>query len=209
MLRDMMRLGCLLLPLLVGALAPAAEAEPRARGKVVRVERRRGSVAIPRICSVQPDGKAFCFGDAPAPNELITVLDQSGVVGEARVVGPTPFPGGMVLTCKVVWPISVKIVSGDLSQVSGQSVGVIGGDLHPRRARLVPDDALPAAPPGSTSEKVVLAIDGDADGTADIEFTESSCNGAQTGRGKCLTEWTRRGGQLTRALDLDISVCGF
>ena len=204
MLRDMTRFSSVLL---VGALALSAEAAPRSKGKVVRVERYRGATAIPRLCVVLDDSKALCFGPAPQANELITVLDQTGVIGEVRVGGATAFPGGIVPTCKIVWPIAVTIVRGDLTKAQGQAVGVIDGDLDPRRARLFAEDALPTSPMG-TSERVALAIDGNADGTADLELTEYSCNGA-TGRGKCFAEWTRRGGQLTRVLDLDLSACGF
>jgi len=205
MLEDMTRLSSVLL---VSALALSAEAAPRSKGKVVRVERRRGVTAIPRLCVVMDDSKALCFGAEPQANEMITVLDQTGVIGEARIVAATTFPGGVVLTCKVVWPITVAVVRGDLTKVQGQAVGVIDGDLDPRRARLFSEDALPASPMG-TSEKVVLAIDGNADGAADLEFTEYRCNGAQAGHGKCFAEWMRHGGQLTRVLDLDLSACGF
>jgi hypothetical protein len=205
MLGDMMRFSSVLL---VGAVALSAEAAPRSKGKVVRVERLRGATTIPRLCVVLDDSKALCFGAEPQPSELITVLDQTGVVGEARVGGPTAFPGGIVLTCKIVWPITVTTVRGDLTKVKGQAIGVIDGELDPRHARLFADDALPPSPAG-TSERVVLAIDGNADSTPDLELTEYTCNGGQAGRGKCFAEWTRRGGQLTRVLALDTSACGF
>lgn len=215
MLPDMTRLLCAVGFGLVGALAlalglaRAASADARApRGKVVRVERARGSRAVPRICSVQDD-KAFCFGTEPAANESIVVLDQTGVIAEARVVAATSFAG--TIPCKIRWPVTVTFVRGDLAHLQGQAIGVIDGELDARRARLFAEDALPASPPGGSSEKVVLAIDNDADGTPDLELSEYACTGAaaQVGRGKCLAEWTRRGGSLARVLELDLSACGF
>ena len=81
------------------------------------------------------------------------MLDQAGVIGEARVLGSTAFPGGVVPTCNGRLADHRDARSAVTSpSCRRQSIGVIDGDLDPRRARVFAKDALPASPIGGTSE---------------------------------------------------------
>ena len=45
----------------------------------------------PRICDVQADKSGNCFGEEPKVGDLILLLDDSGIVGEARITEVQPF----------------------------------------------------------------------------------------------------------------------
>lgn len=84
--------------ILVGILASAAAAAPRA-GHVVRVERAAPAFAgTPRICQVQNDpvsgASGTCGGPQPQVGETITVIDNQRVLGTVRVTGASAYGDG-------------------------------------------------------------------------------------------------------------------
>lgn len=206
MLGDMTRASLLVV---VCALAPAAVAAPRQPGKVVRVERTRVTASIPRICDVQPDKTGNCFGPEPAVGDVITLVDDSGIVGEARIAEVSAFAlagraNNTAKGCDGLWSVKTEILRGDLSNSIARTVGVIDPGMHPRRGRMIPKDQL-SPPSGRSDDNPAFGFDRDGDRVADIILTQTSCDGAGS---MCIEEWVRVKGDMKRVHQVNFQNCG-
>ncbi len=195
---------------LVGAIALPAQAAPRARGKVIRVERVRGPLMIPRVCDIQADKTGLCLGGQPLSGEMVMVLDETGVIAQARIIDVAAFAVGMGSSCNALWRIKTEIVVGDLSTIPMRTIGVVDPEVHPRKGRMYPSSALPHHPNSNSHDKVLAAIDRDGDGAPDIVLTQSACDDSngQASTGMCVDEWTRVGGEMARVQQTNFSSCG-
>jgi hypothetical protein len=197
--------------LLVGALCLPAAGAPRSRpaGKVVRVERNRGTTAIPRVCDVRPSGAGTCIGTEPVPGELIVVLDETGMIAQVRILQATGYSTGGPIACDSLWAIKTELVRGDLSNVALRAVGVVDPELQPRKARVLAKERYPAAPSGRPDEHVVVAVDRDGDREPDIVLTQSSCDGSGSFvGGACVDQYSRIAGRLVRIQHSSFANCG-
>lgn len=206
MLGDMTRASLLVV---VCALALPARAAPRQAGKVVRVERARAASSVPRICDVQPDKTGNCFGPEPAPGDIITLVDESGIVGEARVSEVAAFAlagrqSAGAKGCEGLWSVKTDLLRGDLSNSIARTVGVIDPGMHPRRGRMIPKDQL-SAPSGRSDDNPAMGFDRDGDRVADIVLTQTSCDGAGS---MCIEEWVRTDGAMKRVHLVNFQNCG-
>jgi hypothetical protein len=206
MLGDMTRATLLVV---VCALAQPGLGAPRQAGKVVRVERTRATTSIPRICDVQPDKTGNCFGPEPTIGDIITLVDESGTVGEARVSEISAFalagrPSSPTKGCDGLWSVKTEMLRGDLTSSSSRTVGVIDPAMHPRRGRMIPKDQL-TAPSGRSDDNPALGFDRDGDRVADIILTQTSCDGAGT---MCIEEWVRVNGEMKRVHLVNFQNCG-
>src|SRR5262245_28435852 len=130
---------------LVGTLV--ASAAPRTRGKVVRVERARGTKAAPRVCDIRSDRGGTCLGSQPEVGDVVTVLDESGIIAETRIIEVLPFnAGGNAVNCQTVWSVRTEVVRGDLSSMTMRTIGLVDRELHPSRAHMLPRDRFPPPP---------------------------------------------------------------
>ena len=195
------------LGLLVVALMATAAAAPRPRGKVVRVERKRGNNVVPRICDVQPDRTGNCFGDEPKPGDIVTLLDETGITGEVRITEVVQFAlaGRASKGCEGLWSIKHEVLRGDLSNVGARTMGVVDPAMHPRNGRLIPKDQLQPSS-GSTDEVPQIGIDRDGDHVADLILSQSSCGGSGS---MCIEEWLRVEGRMVRVHQVNFQTCGF
>ena len=206
MLGDMTRASLLLV---VCALAQPALGGPRQPGKVVRVERTRSTTSIPRICDVQPDRTGNCFGPEPSIGDIITLVDESGVVGEVRVIEISAFalagrPATPTKGCDGLWSVKTELLRGDLANTIARTVGVIDPGMHPRRGRLIPKEQL-SPPSGRPDDNPQLGFDRDGDRVADIVLVQASCDGAGS---MCIEEWARVNGEMKRAHQVNFQNCG-
>lgn len=196
--------------LVVGALAVPATGAPRARGKVVRVERPRGTAVMPRVCDVRADRAGTCLGPEPALGELITVLDETGVIAEVRITEATAFSTSGASACQSLWNIKTEVVRGDLTSIPLRTIGVVDPDVHPRKGRMLPKEQFPQPPSGRSDEQVVVAVDRDGDGEADIVLTQTTCDGSGlVPGGSCIDEWARVNGRLVNVQQTNFASCGF
>lgn len=196
--------------LLVGVLAPPAGAEPRVHGKVVRVERTRGPAVAPRICDLGPNHEGICLGGAPIVGDLVTVLAEHGVLGDARITEIQPFAPGGASACASLWNVKTELVRGDLSSAPGRTLGLVDPTVHPRKGRLLARDRYPAPPSGRRDDQVVLAVDRDGDDTADLVMTQSSCEATSAGpAGACVDAWARVRGRLVHVQHTNFAACSF
>lgn len=206
MLDDMTRLWCLVL---VGALALPAIAAPRAKGRVVRVERSRSTAAVPRICEVRTDHTGMCLGPRPAAGDMISVIDETGVVAQVRITEIETYPAGSTTpSCDGLWGIKSELVRGDLSVIPIRGIGLLATDVHPRKARVMPSDQFPPPPSGRSDEKTLAAIDRDGDRDADVVVTQSTCGGTSSA-GPCLDQYARMGGgRMVHVYQINLATCG-
>jgi len=188
-------------------MALPLEAAPRPKGKVVRVERRRASNVIPRICDVQGDKTGNCFGAEPSIGDVITLLDDSGVIGEARIIEVQPFSlaGRGSKGCDGLWSVRTELLRGDLALSVGRTMGVVDPAMHPRLGRVVPKDQL-SAPSGRADEVPAIGFDRDGDRTPDIILSQSTCDGQGS---MCIEEWLRVEGRMVKVHQLNFQTCGF
>jgi hypothetical protein len=195
--------------LLVVAAASAlpASAAPRAKGKVVRVERARTTAVAPRICLVQSEDSGMCFGRQPGIGERVIVMDETAVIAEARITGAGLFNLGRSTRCDSVWKIDVQLVRGTLDSSRGGVLGVVDPLIADgeRKARMFAHSQLPSHPAGSSSDKVVVAIDRDGDNSEDIVLTQTTCDGGSV---MCFDEWARVGNRFSRVAQLNLASCG-
>ncbi len=183
---------------------------PRARGKVVRVERQRGTAVTPRVCDVRADRAGTCLGPEPTLGELITVLDENGVVAEVRITEATAFSTSGSNACQSLWNIKTEIVRGDLATIPMRTIGVVDSDVHPRKGRMLPKEQFPQPPSGRSDEQVVVAVDRDGDREADIVLTQNTCDVSGAGAsGSCIDEWARVNGRLVKVQQTNFASCGF
>jgi hypothetical protein len=203
--RGMVRLA---LVLVAAVYVVPAMAAPRARGKVVRVERTRSATIAPRICDVRGDRGGTCLGTQPQLGDVVNLLDETGVVAQARIADVTPVSASSrTTTCESMWTIRTDVVRGDLSGLTPRTLGVVDPDLHLQRAHLVPRDQLPPSPTGRDDDTVLAAIDRDGDRTADLVLTQTTCE-ASLGGGLCLEQWARIDGRFKRVQQTNFASCG-
>jgi len=194
----------------VGAFALSAAAAPRAKGKVVRVERQRGTAVTPRVCDVRADKAGTCLGPEPQIGEVIIVLDENGVIAEARITEAVAFSTGGSNACQSLWNIKTEVVRGDLTTIPLRTIGVVDPEVHPRKGRMLPKEQFPPPPSGRSDEQVVVAVDRDGDRTADIVLTQNSCDGSSAVQGgSCIDEWARVNGRLIKVQQTNFATCGF
>jgi hypothetical protein len=188
------------------AVVPSSFGAPRPKGKVVRVERRRASNVTPRICDVQADRSGNCFGEQPKLGDLITLLDDSGVIGEARIIEVQPFAlaGRGSKGCDGLWSVRTELLRGDLSNI-GRTMGVVDPAMHPRLGKLVPKEQL-QPPSGRSDESPAIGFDRDGDRTPDIILSQSTCDGQGS---MCIEEWLRVNGKMERVHQVNFQTCGF
>lgn len=211
MLHVMRSVGILVVGLIGAfALIGAARAAPRAKGKVIRIERARGSAAIPRVCDVRGDTGGTCLGTQPVVGEIVTVLDENGVIAEVRIIEATAFSTGSTNNCQSLWSIKTESVKGDLASIPLRTIGVVDPEVDPRKGRMLPRDQFPPPPSGRSDEQVVVAIDRDGDRSSDIVLTQSQCDGASpVPGGSCIDEWARVNGRMVRVQQTNFATCGF
>lgn len=210
MLGGMSRLASLAVVLL-GATAPTWGA-PAPKGRVVRVERPRGNNAtIPILCEVKSDGSGVCVGKSPEIGETILVVDDAHTVAEVRVTKTEPLSP----KCETLWNITTEITRGDLSQVrANKTIGMIDPSADPRAARRVPEDRL-TSPSPNPDVRVLVGIDRDGDGTADVVATQYSCDAqgqptsanARSMVDYCIDIWSRRDNVMKRAWTTKFQAC--
>lgn len=204
MLLGMTRLWCVVL---VGAVALPAVAAPR--GRVVRVERTRATSFAPRICEVRTDQTGMCLGARPEIGDLVSVIDESGVVAQVRVTETSEYPpGSQTATCEGLWGIKSELVRGDLSVIPIRGIGVLHPEVHPRKARVIPREQFPPAPSGRSDEQTIAAVDRDGDRVADIVVTQSTCGGSAPGGGPCLDQYAQLGGRMVHVYQINLATCG-
>ena len=206
MLGDMTRASLLVV---VCALAQPALGAPRQPGKVVRVERTRVSGSTPRICDVQPDKTGNCFGPEPVIGDIIMLVDESGVIGEARVIEISAFAlngraSNPAKGCEGLWSVKTDLLRGDLSNSISRTVGVIDPGMSPRSGRMIPKEQL-SPPSGRTDDNPAFGFDRDGDRIADIVLTQTSCDGAGS---MCIEEWVRVKGEMKRVHQVNFQNCG-
>jgi hypothetical protein len=172
------------LPLVAGLAAavalaalPGADADARPRpGKVVRVDRPRAvGRRAPRLCQLAPrELRGQCFGRAPTVGEVASVLDESGVLAQVRVLSAqeTRDPCGNVS----LWEVVYERVRGDpAGRASHLALAVFDLALGPR-ARVVANPGDLAAPGGPAWAQTWSAIDVDGDGAADFALVGYPCD---------------------------------
>ena len=188
-------------------IALPADATPRPKGKVVRVERRRASNVIPRICDVQGDKTGNCFGAEPKLGDLITLLDDSGIIGEARIIEVQPFSlaGRGSKGCDGLWSVRTELLRGDLTNSLGRTMGVVDPAMHPRLGKLIPKEQL-SPPSGRSDEVPAIGFDRDGDRTPDIILSQSTCDGQGS---MCIEEWLRVEGRMVKVHQINFQTCGF
>jgi hypothetical protein len=195
---------------LVGAIALPATGAPRVRGKVVRIERARGTAATPRVCDVRADKGGTCLGSEPVIGEVVTVLDETGVIAEVRIVEAAAFSTGGTNPCLSLWNIKTEVVRGDLASIPMRTIGIVDPEVHPRKGKMLPKEQFPSPPSGRSDEQVVVAVDRDGDRTADILLTQNQCDGTSPiPGGSCIDEWARVGGRMIRVQQTNFATCGF
>lgn len=190
------------------ALCAVADAQPRPKGKVVRVERHRASNVTPRICDVQADKTGNCFGEEPKIGDVITLLDDSGIIGEARIIEVQAFAlaGRGSKGCDGLWSVRTELVRGDLTATVGRTMGVVDPAMHPRLGKLVPKEQL-QSPSGRPDEQPAIGFDRDGDRTPDIILSQSTCDGQGS---MCIEEWVRgNDGRMVRVHQVNFQTCGF
>ena len=208
MLANMTRLACILVVGATALIGMRAFAGPRAKGKVVRVERSRGTAAIPRVCDIRGDRSGTCLGSEPMVGEIVSVLDETGVLAEVRITEATAFATG-VGTCTSLWNIKTDVVRGDVSSIPLRTIGVVDPQIHPRRGRNLTREQFPPSPSGRPDDQVVIAVDRDGDGAADILMTQTACDGAGASSGSCLDEYANMNGRMVRVHQTNFATCGF
>ena len=205
MLGDMLRIACLIL---VGAMAPTAWAAPH--GRVVRVERHRGTNAtVPVLCEVRPDAQATCVGPPPSIGDTIVVVDEAHLVAEVRVIQLQPY----MPKCDTLWKVTGEVVRGDLSQArSNKSIGLIDPTIDRRAARKISEDSI-TSPSSSPEVRVAIGVDRDGDGTADVIVTQYSCDASGQPANSnmaidfCIDIWSRRDDGIKRAWTTKLQSC--
>ncbi len=195
---------------LVGVAVSAASAAPRPHGKVVRVERQRGSTAPPRVCEIHTDGGGVCFGSEPLVGDIVMVMDENGVVAETKISEAKPFQTGSGnQVCNALWNVKSELVRGDLASVSARNFGVVDAEIHPQKGRIFGKDQYPPSPSGDANDVVMIAVDREGDKKADIIVVQSNCDGAnQGGGGACLDAWARVKGRMIRVQQTNFATCG-
>jgi len=186
-------------------LATAGVAAAGPRGKVERVERvLQGSPVMPRLCQVMRDS-ARCVGEEPHSGDVVTILDETHVVGTVIVVSASP----MTQRCGNLWTIVTRAGTGS---ADATGMGVIDPALDPVRARQISSSQLPHSPGGS-DEAVFSAFDRDGDGNADIIVTTYNCdaNGIanSSAQSNCVDVWSRTRSRFVKAAQLNFAQCGF
>jgi hypothetical protein len=172
----------------------------------VLVERERGAKVTPRICDVQADKNGNCFGEEPKLGDIITLLDESGVLGEARITEVTAFAlagrGGK--GCDGLWSVKVDFLRGDLANMVSRTMGVIDPAINPRLGRMIPKEQL-TAPSGRSDETPAVGFDRDGDRIADVILSQSTCDGSGS---MCIEEWLRIDGRMQRVHQVNFQSCG-
>lgn len=176
------------------------------RGRVVRVERKRGPGPPPQICDVSADKGGNCFGDEPKVGDTIVLLDESGAVGEARIVETSAFmlAGRGTKACEGLWSIKTELVRGDLTSSLGRTMGLVDPTMSARRGHLMPKDQL-TSPSGRTDDMPAVGFDRDGDKVADVVLSQTTCDGAGS---MCIEEWVRTGGRMVMVRQVNFANCG-
>jgi len=202
--------------LALGALLVAWPALSAPRGKVVRVERGRARDTAARYCVVndQPEN-ILCLGTPPDAGEPITFVDvRVGVIGTARV---TSSQSSKLYPCAgrtpTIFDANVTLTSGDRDVIArGVTVALRGVKLD-ERAKVIED----YQPPSPSEQNVLLAIDTNRSGDADIVLLQYTCdaqgNAMPLGSGggnvntQCYDTYVNRGDKLVRAHQDIIEIC--
>jgi len=208
MLANMTRLACILVVGATALIGMRALAAPRAKGRVIRVERSRGTAAVPRVCDIRGDRSGTCIGTEPLVGEIVSVLDESGVLAEVKITEATPFATGAG-SCTSLWNIKTDLVRGDVSSIPIRTIGIVDPQIHPRRGRNLAREQFPPPPSGRADDQVVVAVDRDGDRVADIVLTQSACEGSSAPTGTCLDEYANMNGRMVRVHQTNFASCGF
>lgn len=159
--------------LAIALLASAvAEAAPRRKGKVVRVERSSiGRGRVPVLCTgMQETGVVTCYGRPPATGVEGAVVDYNGVRANVRTVAIKPVADSCGNTSS--WEVTSEIVRGDLTAI-GWNAAVVFDYPADERARF-----RDATAPGPRQETVLAAIDEDGDDRPELMATWYACDAA-------------------------------
>ncbi|CAN5785801.1 hypothetical protein BH11MYX2_BH11MYX2_18140 [soil metagenome] len=198
----------LYLPAVATLLGGAAvgRAEPRNKGRVVRVERQRASTEVPRICEVRDSGEGACFGPEPRLGDVITVGGEQSVLAEARVTHTEVYGKGSQ-TCGGLWSIQVDVVRGDLDN-SMHAIGVVASDVSQHNARVVARDHMPRTLPGAEVDAIQVAIARDGAVQVDLFLSQSNCDSSHPDTANCLDEWALQRGRFERVFQTNFAACG-
>lgn len=196
------------LALLLVLVPIAATAAPRTRGKVVRVERARGGKVPPKVCDIRSDRWGTCLGSQPEVGDVVTILDEGGIIASARIIEVAPYTSNSnTQPCETVWNVRTEVVRGDLASMTMRTIGLVDRELHPDRAHMITRDRFPPPPSGRDEDAVVVAVDRDGDRTADLVITQSQCEGSPGG--PCIDQWSRVGGKMIRVAQTNFASCNF
>jgi hypothetical protein len=176
----------------------------------VRVERQRGgTAAIPVLCEVKADASGVCVGPAPQVGDSITVVDDEHTIAEVRITKLQ----AMTPQCSTLWSFSGEATRGDLSQSkASKTIGVIDPTLDRRSAHRIDEDHI-TSPAEGPEVRVLLGIDRDGDGTADMVVTQFNCDAQgqptspTTAVDFCIDIWSERDAVMKRTWSTKLQSC--
>lgn len=182
----------------------------------MRVERARARASAARFCVVMDSPeKLLCIG-LPKDGETVTFLDQraGGVIGTARVDSSQP---AKMYACPgrepTLFDVNATLTTGDRDVIArGYAIALRGVRLD-ERAKIV-EDYQPANP---SEQSVLVAIDTDSSGSADVVMFQYTCDpqgtltsaggGGGGGNTQCYDTYVDRGGKLVRTNQDIIELC--
>lgn len=187
--------------ILVGAMVATAGAAPH-KGRVIRIERPRGEAA-PRLCAM---GMRLCVG-RPEVGDLLTLVSPSrqAIVGEFRISAVSEVKN-LCSTSRNVSRINGAVLHGRVD-LNDDVLGVRGLVVKPTAQVL----ANGTSPSGRTEETVLVTLDNDGDGRADLVIVRYTCddhNRPVAGADRvCFDTYVERDDHLTRASQDVVQTC--
>jgi hypothetical protein len=142
-----------------------------------------------------------CIGArAPEVGERLIAIDTNRVLGVLRVLSVDPYNDGCQQASS--WMIHTVVDSGDVHASRGTVLALADVPVDTRSAKLVTVDTSPTGHTWGTD--TIFAIDGNDDGSPDVEFIQFPCDDGGNASvmavtGQCHEVWgTRTGGGLER-----------
>lgn len=192
----------------IGGAALAAWAAPA--GRVVRVERTHDQVA-PRLCamSVGP-ALGICVGKVE-PGERMYLVDPTAktVEGEFRIDGVSEATDFCSKGTPNLWKITGVVTEGNPDILDrGETIGLRGISMKRSAARVI---ANQPAPSGRTTDKVLLTLDSDGNGRADVVLVRYTCDNrgypTTATEQTCIDTYMERSARLERVHQDIIEPC--
>lgn len=192
---------------LIASLATAlpADAAPKRKGKVVRVERPRGlSKRVLRLCPLPlaDESQGTCYGSAPAVGEVGHAYDYDGrYIGQLSVLATAP---STEFVCHHGTAFDFRYhFTPNLKGKSGASFGIaiFGLTGDPTRATLITDSSKLPNPTANKNAHPWMGMDRDGEGTADMLVSAYECTDIASlprtppasSEAYCLDYWTNDG----------------